>query len=316
MLLRAAGAADLGGTNMQVAVVDEMGRIVSRRHRPTDAGRGPERIVADLAEALEEACAEAGGSTLALDAVGVAAAGAIDLDRGVVLVSPNLGWEDLPLRDMLAAAIERPVLLENDVNAATWGEHRFGAGAGREGDALGVWVGTGVGGGLVLGGRIHHGDLSTAGEIGHTLIAPEAKPGARKIEDLCSRTAMLREIAAALASGAGASRLSASDALDGAALARAFHDGDPLVRDVVDRAATHLGIAIANVVTLLSIRSVYLGGGVTESLGAEWVKRVAASFRAEVFPPELAAGCAILPTLLAADAGLVGAALAALASLD
>ncbi len=156
-----------------------------------------------------------------ISAIGVAAAGAIDIPRGVVLEAPNLGWHDVPLRDLLAGKLGRPVALDNDVNGAVWGEYHLGAGRGHD-DLLGVWVGTGVGGGLVLDGRLHHGQFFTAGEIGNTVMNPTGGPGERTVEDLCSRTAMKRVLGA---------RVTTQQ------IARAYTEGDPATCDVVNRSA-------------------------------------------------------------------------------
>lgn len=162
---------DLGGTNMQAIVVDPTNKIVGRTHGRTEPERGADDVIDRLVETVDDACREAGTSLTEIGAVGIAAAGAIDIPNGVILVAPNLHWENLPLLDRLREKIGRPVVLENDVNGAVWGEHHLGAGVGH-GDVLGVWVGTGIGGGLILDGHIHHGAFFTAGEIGHTILTP------------------------------------------------------------------------------------------------------------------------------------------------
>ena len=124
-------------------------------------------------------------------AVGIAAPGAIDMPNGIVIEAPNLKWPNIPLRDELRRRIGRQVVVDNDVNAAIWGEFKLGAGRGFR-DCLGVWCGTGVGGGLVLDGHLHHGSLHTAGEFGQQTIYPHAPRGGRIIEDFCSRTGISR----------------------------------------------------------------------------------------------------------------------------
>ncbi len=285
---------DLSATNLQFGVVDADNAIVGRARAKTQADQGRDHVIANVCAGVRAACDAAGITVDDVAAVGVAAAGAIDIPRGVILTAPNLHWQDVPLRDILAAELGRPVALDNDVNGAVWGEYHLGAGRGK-GDVLGVWVGTGIGGGLVLDGGLYHGDRFTAGEIGHTVIDPVGKPGARTVEDLCSRTALKRVLGAQVTT---------------AALAEAYHAGDPATCDVVNRSAELLGIAIANWVTLLSLDAVIIGGGITEALGEPYVKNIRASFDRDVFPDELRS-CEIAVTTLAADAGLLGAALLA-----
>jgi len=291
---------DLGGTNLQFGVVDPANRIVARTGAKTEAAAGVEHVLDVLERGVHEACAVAGVEVGALAAVGVAAAGAIDIPGGIVLSAPNLGWRDVPLRDLLARRLGTRVVLDNDVNGAVWSEYHFGPAQGR-GDALGVWVGTGVGGGLVLGGRLHHGAFFTAGEIGHTILVPDGPPGARTVEDHCSRTAFRAQIAEARGDG---------KMPETPEIASAYASGDAIVTRIVDRGADLLGIAIGSWITMLALDRVILGGGITEALGEPYVKRVRASFEATVFPDSCRA-CQFDVTQLEADAGLLGAAMLA-----
>ena len=285
---------DLSATNLQFGVVDGLNAIVGRAQAKTEADRGRDAVIANVCAGVKKACEAAGITLDQVRAVGVAAAGAIDIPRGVILEAPNLHWVDVPLRDILAAELGRPVALDNDVNGAVWGEYHLGAGRGK-GDVLGVWVGTGVGGGLVLDGALYHGDRFTAGEIGHMVIEPGGKPGARTVEDLCSRTAMKRVL---------------GESTTTAQIAEAYREGDTTVCDLVNRGADLLGITIANWVTVLSLEAVIIGGGMTEALGEPYVTRIRESFDRDVFPDELRT-CEFTVTRLAADAGLLGAALLA-----
>jgi len=285
---------DVGGTNMQIGVVDESNALIGRAARRTQAARGLEHVIGVIESGVDAACAAARIRRDDVAAVGVAAAGAMDVPRGVVISSTNMGWYDVPLRDMIAARLGLPVVLDNDVNGAIWGEHQLGATRG-QGDLLGIWVGTGIGGGLVLNGSVYRGDLFTAGEIGHTILEPGGAPGARTVEDLCSRTGFQRQL---------------SSDLDTLKLARAYEAGDEQVAAVIDAGAAYLGVAIANMVTMLAVPAVVIGGGITEELGKPYLERIRASFEESVFPPENRR-CVLSMTELAADAGLLGAALLA-----
>ncbi len=304
---------DLSATNLQFGVVDASNAIAGRARGKTEARRGIETVVANVVRGVNEACSAAGIGLKDVGAVGVVAAGAIDMPRGVILNAPNLRWSNVPLRDILREKFGRPVVLDNDVNGAVWGEYVLGAGRGR-GDVLGVWIGTGIGGGLVLNGRLYYGKFFTAGEVGHTVADPAGPPGARALEDICSRTGMLRaarELAAAHP-GSPLARLTEADVTTRGtqALAEAWRAGDDLARLVVERSALLVGIAVANWVTVLALGNVILGGGMTEALGQPYLDRVRQSFERDVFPDECRA-CDLLMTRLAGDSGLLGAALLA-----
>jgi glucokinase len=304
---------DLGGTNMQFGVVDASNAIVGRARAKTDAAMGLEHVIDNVVAGAQAACREAERELSEIAAVGIAAAGAIDVSRGVILIAPNLDWRDVPFRDMLEQRLERRVVLDNDVNAAVWAEYLL-SGEPRSNDALGVWVGTGVGGGLLLNRRLHHGDFFTAGEIGHTILRPDAPPGQRTVEELCSRTGLRRAIAEVLnrPDAVPLSELCDGDAdrLDTAALHAAYQQRDPLAVSLIDDSARLLGIAIANWVTMLAVGTVIIGGGVTEALGEQYIERIRASFDAHVFP-DASRACRLVTTRLEADAGLLGAALLA-----
>lgn len=304
---------DLGGTNMQFGVVDANGKVIGRAKKKTKAEEGLEKVIDRLVDGANDAAKEAKLTLEELQAVGIAAAGAIDTPNGVILESPNLGWRDVPFRDLLKKRLGRPVVLENDVNGAVWGEYLLGGGKGR-GDCFGVWVGTGVGGGLVLNGRIYRGDFFTAGEVGHTVIDPHEPRGLGKLEERCSRTGMSRLILARLHAYPKSMLHEMIDRATGITgskmLAKAYDAKDPLTVDVVHEAADLLGQAIANWVTVLALDTVIIGGGVTEALGKPYLDRIRASFEAWVFP-DRCKKCKLLATTLLDDAGLLGAAMLA-----
>lgn len=291
---------DLGGTHMQVGVVHPDGRLLGRSACHTEAQGGFDAVIATIAAQCHAACDEAGIPIGSVAAAGLAAPGAADAGRGIVLNAPNLGWDDAPAADALVAALGRPVVLDNDVNAAALAEAKLGAGRGFD-DMLAVWIGTGIGGGLVFGGRVFHGPRFTAGEIGHVIFDPNGAEGRRKLEHLASRTAISRDIA---------ERAGHGKTLTSREIAGAYDAADPVVREVVDAAARLIGIAVANAATLLSLHRVVLGGGLVESLGSVLCPAVQAAAREHVFPEELR-GIDVVPTALGPDAGLLGAAMLA-----
>ncbi|MEM8834308.1 MAG: ROK family protein [Planctomycetota bacterium] len=314
---------DLGGTHFQVGVVAPGGELLGRERGKTGADDGVEAVVRRLAESITAAAREAGlDDAGALPPVGIGAPGVIDAAGGTVVEAPNLRWNDVPLGAMLRDALgdRAPTIsIDNDVNAAAWGEWTLGGHNGETvagrlvRDMLAVWVGTGIGGGLVLDGHLYRGHFNSAGEIGHAPAFPAFPLGRRKLEQVCSRhfvQSRLRDLIA----GNTRSLLSEIvadgdlDTLTAADLATAYERGDELTRRVLDESADLLGVALATTVTTLSIPLVVLGGGLVETMGDAYVNRVAAALRADVFPGGVRA-VRVVPTALRENAGLLGAAM-------
>lgn len=244
------------------------GQLIARTHSPTDARRGPAAVLASL----EASIAALANQLDDLHAIGVACAGQIHPETGSVVYAPNLDWRDVPLAATLKRAFPVPVVIENDVRAAAWGEYRFGAGRGAE-SMLAVFVGTGVGSGAVLDGRLWRGSSNAAGEIGHTQVVPDGAPcpcGQRGcLEQYASGSGFQRRFAEALGRGVR-SRLAELTGAEPARLtapmvAEAAEGGDELARALWADAARYLGMALANYVTLLNPDTLILGGGVIDS---------------------------------------------------
>ncbi|MCI0364855.1 MAG: ROK family protein [Phycisphaerales bacterium] len=304
---------DLGGTNMQIGVVDSRNRIVGRHGDKTRASEGVEAVIDRIVGGIHISCEQAGINLKQVTAIGIAAPGAIDIAKGVVLEAPNLKWRNVPLRAILRQRLTCKIVVDNDANAAVWAESQLGVARGR-GDVLGVWVGTGVGGGLVLNGRLYHGDFFTAGEIGHSIVFPDRPRGRRTVEEYCSRTGMTRTIRELLPSHPESmlNQLARPIAkgIGSRDLAESCRNRDRLALLVVNSAADLLGIAIANWITILALGSVVIGGGVAEDLGKPYLRRVTDSFKRHVFP-QRNGRCRLLLTTLREDAGLLGAAMLA-----
>lgn len=301
---------DLGGTHMQVGVVDDACAIVGRAGTKTEAPRGASAILDTIALQVRLALERAGLARA--DAVGLAAPGAVDPERGLVLNAPNLGWDDVPAAAELQRRLDMPVVLDNDVNAAVFAEQRLGAGAGCD-DLMGLWIGTGIGGGLVLGGRVYQGPKRTAGEIGHVIIEPGNARGLTELEHQCSRTAIARQIGEAIARGeesslAGIVREGGS--CSSAQIAEALAGGDELALRTVTRAGERIGAVLGSVVTLLSLERIVVGGGLVEEAGPFIVEPIQRATRATCWPEELR-GVEVRATALGSNAGLLGAALLA-----
>lgn len=311
---------DLGGTNIQVGVVrpdlavdKARDGVVSRAKKKTKADQGMAAILDRLVEGVHEACAGAGIQPKDAAAVGIGAPGVVESRAGVVVEAVNLRWNEVPLATLLGERLGLPVFVDNDVNVALWGE--FAVGAAKDAhECLGIWMGTGVGGALVLGGRLYYGHWLSAGEIGHTVILPGNPPGSRTFEQNCSRTAVVDAMVRLIR----ANRKSVLAELCGGnfekvksrTIARAYELDDPLTIEVVEHTAELVGIAAANMVTMLSLPLVVLGGGLTESLGQRFVDLVQKSLRANAFP-EKCRKAKVVASVLEDDAGVVGAALVA-----
>jgi glucokinase len=263
---------DIGGTNIKVALVDPIsGRLVERQSFKTMAERGPEAVVQDLAVCLRELSRQAGARGFRIAGIGVGCAGIIDSREGLVLTSPNLpGWVRVPLGPLLARHLQLPVAVGNDVDCIGCGEYWLGAGRDL-GDFLGVALGTGVGGCLIIGGRAWSGAGGSAGEVGHMTIEPGGERclcGNRGcLETLASASWVVRRAKEQLRRGSP-SRLDPTGALDAETIYRAAMDGDRLAGELFAQVGRSLAIAIANVIHLLGIRGVVIGGGLAQAWDA------------------------------------------------
>ncbi|MBP1725326.1 MAG: Glucokinase [Deltaproteobacteria bacterium] len=262
----AVAGVDIGGTNIKVALVDPTsGRLVERQSFKTMAERGPEAVVQDLSVCLRELSRRAGARGFRIAGVGVGCAGIIDSRYGLVLTSPNLpGWVRFPLGPLLATDLQLPVTVGNDVDCIGCGEYWLGAGRDL-GDFLGIALGTGVGGCLIIGGRAWSGAGGSAGEVGHMTIEPGGERclcGNRGcLETLASASWLVRRAKEQLRRGSP-SRLDATrGALDAETIYHAAMDGDRLAVELFAQVGKSLAIAIANVIHLLGIRGVVIGGG-------------------------------------------------------
>lgn len=296
MSARLRGGVDLGGTKIQAVVTGRGGRILGEARRNTPRDGGPDAIAGDIALAVAEAATGAGVRVKELAGVGIGAPGSIDAVHGVVVKAPNIAvHEPFPLGPMLAERLRIPVMLGNDVNVGVDAERRFGAGRGVR-SFLGVFWGTGVGGGLVLDGRIVLGKGS-AGEIGHMCVKPsgrrcncglrgcvEAYAGRGALEERARRAARRRKtILFELQKKRGRTSLTSGIWL------RALEERDAVATALLHEAVQALGVAIGSAVTLLDVERVVIGGGLGERLGPTWIKRIEKAAKHHTFfrpPPD------------------------------
>lgn len=300
---------DIGGTDIKLGIVGETGREVVGGKIPTRSADGP-RAAAARVRGWLDAHASAGEPVAA---AGIDCAGLIDGGRGFLHVSPNLaGWSDVPLRALFEEALGVAVVVENDANAAAYGEWRLGAGRGLA-DFVCLTLGTGVGGGIIANGALYRGATGFAGEIGHAVILADGPPcscGNRGcLEALAGAGAILRR-ARETARAAGADRPAWGDDLTVETLARAANDGDGIARAAFAETGRFLGIGLVNVVHVLAPEAIAIGGGVAGA-GDLIFAPARATMRAGLMD-EAMARTAIVPARLGNRAAVLGAALLAL----
>ncbi|TDC90492.1 ROK family protein [Nonomuraea deserti] len=276
---------DIGGTKLAAGVVTGDGRIHGWQLTPTLRDEGPRRVLSRLFDLGRKAIAEAGVPHVA--AVGISCGGPLDAAAGVLECPPHLpGWIDIPIGAMATEAFGVPSALENDATAAALGEFRHGAGRGTS-TMLYLTVSTGVGGGSVIGGRLHRGAAGNGGELGHVMV----RPGGRAcscgrlgcLEAYASGTSIAERAREAVAAGR-ASSLSAVESPTAEDVSLAAAAGDALANEIWDETTGALGTAITDLVNAFEPELVVLGGGVTRS-GARLLDPVAAAVARDAMPP-------------------------------
>jgi glucokinase len=306
---------DIGGTNLIVGVVPfEGGPPIALRSEPTEVLRGAkfivDRVVRMIKESMREVMDEKGVGPEAFAGIGIGSPGPLDRKTGTVISTPNLGWRNFPLRDLIQNAVGLPASLDNDANAATYGEWWMGAGRGVD-TLVGVTLGTGIGGGIVLNGELFHGANDAAAEIGHMTIDSTGRKcncgnygcleayasgraiAARAIEGLESdASSILPELAGDI------SNITAETVFE------AVVQGDPYATEVINDTAKFLGVGLANVINILNPEVLVIAGGVTRA-GDHLFAPLRAEIRRRAFRVAEQA-CRIVPSGLAGTAGVLG----------
>lgn len=275
---------DIGGTNLLIGKV-EGSSVTQRIHEPIIKHSDFHAVARQVSDAIRSF------SPQELDTVGIAVAGGVDAENGIVLRAQNLDWDNAPLAEVVAEQLQCRVVIENDVTAAAWGEFKFGAAKNTD-SLFAVWVGTGIGGGLILDGNIWRGPLGTGGEFGMSISEHDPSNQDRVLESFASRS--------------GFQRITGIPDLDTEAISIAYNNDEEITL-AVNKGAKRIGTSIANVVTLLSLDTVVLGGGLIESLGEPFIRQIRDQFDFDVFPHHCRA-CEFTQTALGPDAGLLGAA--------
>lgn len=295
------GGIDLGGTKIQAILLDaQSAKVLGQSRRPTPTEGGPQAIVKAMAETLAQAAEDAGQPLQNIDAVGVGSPGEVDADAGTVANARNLsGWEEpFPLCAVLSEQVGAKVAIGNDVDVATLAEFELGAGT-EVSSLLGVFWGTGVGGGIVLDGELWRG-RDGAGEIGHMVIKRKGArcPCGRRgcMEAYAGRKAMEERARKDVEGGHRTilfeiMREHGKESLSSGVWARALEHRDALAERLMSRAVKALGAGVASAVNLLDIELVVIGGGLGTRFGAQMSERIAEAMRPHLFndhrPPEV-----------------------------
>ena len=308
-------AIDLGGTKIIAAIISDEGQVMAREYYLTLAEEGPQAVIDRVLSAIDHLLSLRNIGAPQLDSISLAAAGAIDLDKGVVTLSPKLpGWYNIPLRDIVKGKYRVNTFLINDASAAAWGEHHFGVGRGVNNLIL-LTLGTGIGGGVIINGELYSGRCGSAGEIGHMTIdvnGPRCSCGnVGCLEMLASGTAVAQEAVRRISQG---ERSSLAEIVDGKvenitaeAVGAAAKNGDSLALEVISKAATYLGAGMVNLVNIFNPEMIIIGGGMAQ-MGDLLLDTARQVVKERAFPLS-AQAVRVVTAQLGDNAGVLGAAI-------
>lgn len=308
---------DMGGTKILAGVFNASLECVGRFKMSTKAERGPSAVMERIARAVHDAVDECDLDLKQVKAIGVGTPGTVDTENGKVIFAGNLGWKDVALKRELEKQLERPVFIQNDANLCTLGVHEVEL-EGEPRSMVGIFIGTGIGGGLVLDGKLYSGFTRTAGEVGHMVLmvnGPKCTCGNRGCwEALASRSAIFRQLQEAVEEGQKTvlTEMLGNNLKDmrSGDLRKAIKQGDKLAARVVEEAARCTGVAVANLVNILNPEVIVLGGGLMDALENEMLPVIIETAREHAMPGS-DKGVKILPSKLGDDAGITGGAVLA-----
>lgn len=306
---------DLGGTFIKFGLTDPAHRARDKMQLPTPIEHGPEAVVDQMARGAQEVIARAGIEKSDVAGVGIGSPGPLSVRRGVIMATPNLpGMSEFPLRDKLAARLDLPTSLENDANAAALGEYVRGAGRGVSSLVM-LTLGTGVGSGIVLDGRVLHGCYEMGAEMGHMIVEPDGELcncGQRGcFERYCSATYLARYAMRRLEGGDGAGgelhrRWKEKDSIDGRDINEARKAGDELASEIWDRGAYYLAVGCVSICRILDPCRIVIGGGLSKA-GEDLLAPAREHFQREHWT-QTDIRTELITASLGNDAGLIGAA--------
>lgn len=272
---------DLGGTKMLALVMDRHYKVLGRAKAKTPAAESPGDLIDAIAQTIQEALNQAAVSIKQIEVIAIGSPGPLDSKTGTILSTPNLGSKNFPICELLRDEFKVPVMLDNDVNAGTWGEFKLGIGKGMQ-HVLGVSPGTGVGGAVILNGHLYRGARGYAGELGHMIIqyeGPRCGCGLRgDLESLCSRSSISKDAVHIAATGRSPILLEKAGTdfkkIKSSALAKSYQEGEIEIVKIINRSAEMLGVGLGNLCTLFDPDAIIIGGGLVEKLGKPYLKRV------------------------------------------
>lgn len=301
---------DIGATNIKFGLVDGEGGTCYRGQIATPRNASAEELFEKVTHCGEQLLVEADEIGAGVDTLGVGSPGAVNMKTGVIQgTCPNIpGWVGFHLRERLKERLNLKVLVDNDANCAALAEHRFGAGRGFD-NIICLTIGTGIGGGLILNGKIYRGKDYSAGEIGHLLILGDGSEPPRKLEELVSSRAILARLRDKLADNSSATSPRPTTDPEQLTIKKLFHaarKGDETALEVIGHSARILGVALAGLVNVFNPELIILGGGVAEG-GGEFIERVREFVQREALPNATEA-LAVVPAKLGNAAGFIGAA--------
>jgi len=305
---------DLGGTKILTAVVTQSGEVISRAKKKTQAKKSTAVILDRLAMCCRDAVEAAGMNFKQISGIGIGSPGPLDPIKGEVIETPNMNLTGAPITAHLEKQFKVPTFLDNDVNIGTLGEFTYGAGKGKK-HVVGIFLGTGVGGGVIVDGKLLHGFSLNAGELGHMklVVGGDVCGCGLKgcLEAYASKTAIIRRMKKAVDSGKPTilTDLIGSDwtKLTSKVFKQAVADNDKLVKTEIRRAAKYTGIGVGSLLNILSPEVVVIGGGLVEALEDEIMPLVRRHAERNCFPI-VSKGVQIVPAKLGDDAGILGAA--------
>ena len=308
---------DMGGTKILAGVFNNSLECIGRFKMSTKAERGPASVIERVARCVQDAMDECDLDLKQVRAVGVGAPGSVDPETGKVIFAGNLGWKDVAFKKELEKQLDRPVYVQNDANLCALGVHEVEL-EGEPRSMVGIFLGTGIGAGLVIEGKLYSGFNRTAGEVGHMVIllnGPKCSCGNRGCwEALASRSAIFRQVQEAVEEGQKTvlTDMLGSDLKDlrSGDLRKAIKQGDKLVAHIVEEAARCSGVAVANLINILNPEVIVLGGGLIDALENEMLPMIMKTAHEHALPGS-DKGIKILPSKLGDDAGITGAAVLA-----
>ena len=305
---------DLGGTKILAGVFDTAFNCLGQVKISTKAHRGPDEVINRIARCVKDTVDECDLSMSQVRGVGIGAPGAVDTQEGRVIFAPNLGWENLPLKKSLEKQLDVPVFVENDCKLHTLGVFEAELKA-KPKHLIGIFLGTGIGAGIIIDGKPYTGINGTAGEVGHMVIdinGPECGCGNKGcFEALASRRAIFRTIQLAVKKGQKTllTDMLGDDLADlrSGDLRKAIRRGDKFVEKVIDQAAEYTGVAVGNLMNIFNPEVIVIGGGVVEQLEHEMLPIIEKVARKQALPGT-SKGVEIVATRLGDDAGITGGA--------